>query len=39
MEAQTKEDADIRAAINSEIVDGLDYIRIKEQIFYTRQRV
>ncbi len=30
MEAQSKEDADIRAAINEEIVDGLAYVKMKE---------
>jgi hypothetical protein len=38
MEAQSKEDADIRQAINEEIVDGLAYVRMKEQICLTKQR-
>lgn len=36
MEAQAKEDAPLREALNSEIVDGLDYVRMQEQISYTK---
>lgn len=39
MESQSKEGADIREAINDEIVDGLEHVRMKEQIAYTKQRV
>jgi len=30
MESQSKEDAEIRNAINEEVVDGLEYVRMKE---------
>ncbi len=36
MQSQAKEDADLREAINSEIVDGLEYVRMKEKIAYTK---
>lgn len=39
MESQSKEGQDIREAMNEEIVDGLEHVRMKEQIAYTKQRV
>ena len=39
MRAQANEDRDIREAIGREIVDGLEYVRTKEKIALTNQRV
>ena len=39
MRAQANEDRDIREAIGREIVDGLEYVRTKEKIALTKQRV
>ena len=39
MRAQCNEDVEIRQAIEEEIVDGLEYVRTKEKIALTKQRV
>ena len=39
MKAQNKEGREIRAIMNDSIVDGLEYLRVKEKITQTRQRV
>jgi hypothetical protein len=39
MKAQSKEGRDVRAMLNDNIVDGLEYVRVKEKITQTRQRV
>lgn len=39
MRAQSHEDAEIRRAIEEEIVDGLEYVRTKEKIALAKQRV
>ncbi len=39
MQAQLKEDAELRKAVSKEIVDGTEYARVREQILFTKQRV
>lgn len=39
MKAQSKEGRELRAMMNDNIVDGLEYMRVKEKITQTRQRV
>lgn len=39
MQSQSREGHEIREAMNDEIVDGLEHVRQREQIAYTKQRV
>ena len=39
MRAQASEDREIRDAIQDKIVDGLEYVRVKEDIAQTKARV
>ena len=39
MRAQCNEDVEVRQAIEEEIVDGLEYVRTKENIALAKQRV
>lgn len=39
MQAQSKQDLDLRGAIGAEIVDALEYARAREQICLAKQRV
>ena len=39
MRAQASEDREIRDAIQEKIVDGLEYVRVKEDIAQTKARV
>ena len=39
MRAQAEEDRDVRQAIEKQVVDGLEYVRLKEQIAVTKDRV
>lgn len=39
MKAQAKENKEVRELIENEIVDGLAYVRVREQIAQTKQRV
>ena len=38
MLSQTREDAELRSIINDEIVDGLEYAKVREKICLAKQR-
>jgi hypothetical protein len=38
MLSQTREDAELRGIINNEIVDGLEYAKVREKICLAKQR-
>jgi|LauGreDrversion4_2_1035121.scaffolds.fasta_scaffold955643_1 hypothetical protein len=38
MLSQTREDAELRSIINEEIVDGLEYAKVREKICLAKQR-